>query len=446
VQRYDAHTRQARINLGSEDGLGTYDQGQIALTLEGESRNSFVDATVEVVQLTPSSALVQVQEKQGIDVPVQVGARVLMNTNSGVQARRTITDQCLAQANGNQLPAAYSQSYCLARNQPSPETYYNFAAIQLDYEQPENTLRWLNDAETQFPETKAINDVYEAVALTDLNRPQQGLSLLETVRLQEGELKQEVKSYILSKLGDWQGVMDVADQAPSAATWNNRLIAQYCQELPKPERETDVLPNTCPVAGGSSFREPSQGGRETIERMAEQAARRYPRDPYMLNTLGFISLQLEDYSRAYQYYQQLAQMLNYVDENNAPPHLQDIKANTITYLNNYNQNYALLHNRNVDLGLLRAQQRQITSSSAIEGGIRVVDRVSRGAGLFNIFSSVAATGAEIAISERNASQIRQEQQAILDQMRITFLQGVQYVAARPNLTLRELQTEVVAQR
>lgn len=446
VKRYNPNTRQATISLGSQQGIGTYDSGQIELALQGQSRGGFIDAAVEVIEVNANTSVVQVQEKSGVEVPIQVGARVLMETGSGEQARQTITQQCLTTGSANQLPRAYTEAYCLTFAQPSPETYYSFAAIQLEYDQPDNTLRWLADAEAKFPDTKPINDIYEAVALTDLNRPQQGLDLLESVNLQERGLKQEVKSYILTNLGDWDAVITLAQESPSSATWNNRLIAQYCQSPPELERETEVLPNTCPVALGYSFEEPSERGRETIERLSEEAARRYPRDPHMLNTLGFLSLQLEDYSRAYAYYQQLAQLLNRVDESNTPPHVLELKANAIRYLNNYNQNYAFLNNRRADLTLLQAQQRQITVFSGIEGLERSINRASRGQGLANVLGSIFATGAEMTISEINAARIRGERKEILDQMRLTFTQGIIYIAARPDLEIKQLQREVIALR
>ncbi|NET36188.1 MAG: hypothetical protein F6K19_29885 [Cyanothece sp. SIO1E1] len=334
------------------------------------------------------------------------------------------------------LPADYLQAYRLAQSDPSPETYYTFAKLLIDYELPEQALNWLAEAETAFPKTKVVNDIYEAVALTDMEQPQQALDLLNSVHLSDDQLEAELKSYILTASGDWEQVLTISERNQSPATWNNHLIAQYCYQPPELERTTEVPPTPCTIPSGEVLAEPSEAGLLTLQALSEDTAVRYPDDPYVLNTLGFLALQVEDYGGAFKYYEQLAKLLETdaaEGEEEIAPHLLPLRANAINYISNYNQNYDFLVEQSQDLALLRSQEGRSRRLSAI-GGVGTV--LAGAAGFLN--PAAAVFGLARAMSnffgaKKRRRRLKAERNTLLDQTRTTFTRDVNYVVARPDL-------------
>ena len=602
IQSYTPGIRQATINLGAADGVGKYDRGQIELVSQDNPNSRFIAANIVVLQVKQNSAVVEVREKEGLQVNIGPGALIFLETRSGQarlaeesrlaqqsqtlqaavgsqqqqleQARRqrqweqaqatrvhrelqleqaraqAATQQRdfeLAQAERQQieqaqqqqaqqqqdiqaqiaaeqqmqrelevainaevgrqqalqvaiaeteqaqrqleiaqaeeariqqeleaqqvalqpsqppallvgnirklwkqpaeasiavggpnadLPQDYLQAYRQARSNPSPENYYAFAQVLIDYELPNKALMWLDEAETAFPQTKSINDAYEAIALTDIGMPYQAMTLLEASGLPDQHISDEIRSYILTSMGEWDQVAALSKSTPSAVTQNNLMIAQYCQHPPEIDRRTELPPMSCSVLGRDVQAEPSEDGLETIQAFSQDVSRQYSRDPYVLNTLGFLSLQIEDYEGAHRYYKELAQLLD--RSNTTSPQLLEVKASAINYLNNYNQNYDFLTEQSQDLALLRAEYGQAMGISALRGVGSVVAGATGAASTPNMVIGAirAIDGFFRARTQRR--HIRHEQTALLDQMSGTFRQDMRYVPARPSLEPRQL--------
>ena len=596
IQSYTPAIRQATISLGAANGVGKYDRGQIELVSQDNPNSRFIAANIVVLQVKQNSALVEVREKEGVQVDIGPGALVLLETGSGqarlaeesrlaqqtqaqqaelgrqhdlleqarrqrqweqaeadrvlrelqleqartrqaaqqrefelAQAERQRTEQVqqqqaqqtqdlqaqlaaeqrrqqelqlainaeierqqalqasiaeaeqaqrqleIAQAEEEQarrvavqqsqstallvgnirklwkqpseasiaaggpnadLPQDYLQAYQQARSQPTPENYYAFAQVLIDYELPDKALMWLDEAETAFPQTKAINDAYEAIALTDMGMPYRGLSLLETSSLTDKKLSDEIRSYILTSMGEWDQVIALSESTPSAVTENNLMIAQYCQQPPAIDRHTELPPMPCSVMGRDVSAEPDEDGLEAIQTFSQDISRHYSSDPYVLNTLGFLSLQIEDYEGAYRYYKELAQLLD--RSNHTAPQLLDVKASAINYLNNYNQNYDFLVNQSQDLALLRAEYGQVMGISALRGISSVIAGATGATNAPNMVVGAIRAIDGFFRARTRRQHIRAEQNSLLDQMRTTFRQDMRYVAARPNLEPRQL--------
>ncbi len=602
IQSYTPEIRQATINLGSADGVGKYDRGQIELVSQDNPNSRFIAANIVVLQVKQNSAVIEVREKEGLQVNIGPGALVFLETSSGqarlaeesrlaqqsqtlqaelgnqqqrleqlrrerqweqVQAARIQRELQLEQAQAREaaqqrdyelaqaerlqieqaqqqqaqqqqdlqeaiaaeqrrqqelqvainaeierqqalqtaiaeaeqaqrqleiaqaeeaqmqqeleasqvaiqpsqtptllagnvrklwkqpseasiaaggpnadLPQDYLQAYRQARSNPTPENYYAFAQVLIDYKLPSKALMWLDEAEAKFPETKSINDAYEAIALTDMEMPYQAMNLLEAANLPDERMNNEIRSYILTSMGEWNQVIALAEATPSAVTQNNRMIAQYCEHPPEIDRRTELSPIPCSVLGRDVLADASKDGLETIQASSRDISHRYPRDPYVLNTLGFLSLQIEDYEGAHHYYKELAQLLD--RSNTTSPELLEVKASAINYLNNYNQNYDFLTEQSQDLALLRAEYGQAMGISALQGVGRVVAGATGATSTPNMVIGAirAIDGFFRARSQRR--HIRHEQIALLDQMRDNFQQDMKYVPAHPNLQPRQL--------
>ncbi len=340
------------------------------------------------------------------------------------------------------LPSDYLSAYLNARRQPSPETYYAFAQTLIDYQVPQKALMWLTEAESSFPQTRAVNDVYEAVALAQLGEVERGLSHLELSGMPDDPLITEVKSYLLTQKAAWQDVSSLYEQKHSPVTLNNYLIAQYCTQPPQIGRETEIEPAPCPFGSIISSSEPSTEGLKTIRKLSGRSALRYSSDPYLLNTLGFLALQTENYERAYVYYQQLAQVLDRHSSN--PPQLESLKVNAFNYVNNYNQNYEFLTSRSVNLDLLRARQDRITAFISLQGAGNLASDLINDRSTRRIFVNGARALVGIIRSNIQSNQLADERRAILDQMRRIFAQDMNLIAARPKLEAKQLLTLTAA--
>ena len=523
IESYDSQTKQATINLGKKDGLGKYDRGKIEFTSLDDPNVRFIGANIVVLSVKENSAVVSVREAPGVQIPVQVGARVTLDTESGLarreeearliaieqnkkaqqqqqleqarqrraqeqarqqraqeqaraaqarqqreleQARATPTQtkpkleqqndktpsqpkvvdleearnfwknpsQADIQVGGpaSDLPSDYLQAYVKARTEPSPETYYKFAQILIDYEIPDKALMWLREAELRSPLTKSVNNYYEALALTANNYPEQSLVLLQNSSLSDRQLLDEAKSYIWTQNGNWQEVIDLSEKRQSAVISNNYLIALYCDQPQKINRHTSLILSGCP----SNYQEPvkkssSEDYLENLRAAMDEAKTKYAQNPYILNTLGFLSLKNENYDLAYQNYQQLAKLLD--SYSSTPPHLQLLKANAINYINNYNQNYEFLANRSENLDLLRSQQNSLTTWIAFDGIRDVARIIDYDGGTDSIVTGILATLFRVNQSRVQARRIADERKALLRQIQRNFTQDINLVSARPDL-------------
>ena len=534
IESYDSQTKQATINLGKKDGLGKYDRGKIEFTSLDDPNVRFIGANIVVLSVKENSAVVSVREAPGVQIPVQVGARVTLDTESGLarreeearliaieQNKKAQQQQQLEQARQQQreleqaraaqarqqreleqaraaqahqqreleqaranptqpepkleqqndrpqsqpkvfdleearnfwktasqadiqvggpasdLPSDYLQAYVKARTEPSPETYYKFAQILIDYEIPDKALMWLREAELRFPLTKSVNNYYEALALTANNYPEQSLDLLQNSSLADRQLLDEAKSYIWTQNGNWQEVIDLSEQRQSAVISNNYLIALYCDQPQTINRHTSLILSGCP----SSYQEPlkkvnPEDYLKNLKAAAREARAKYPQDPYILNTIGFLALQTANYDLAYQHYQQLAQLLD--SYASTPPQLQFIKANAINYINNYNQNYEFLASRSENLELLRSEQNSLTKWIAFEGIRDVARRIDYDGSTNSIVTGILATLMRVNQSRMQARRIANERKSLLRQIQLTFTQDINLVSARPNLEPQSL--------
>ena len=562
IESYDSQSKQATINLGKKDGLGKYDRGKIEFTSLDDPNVRFIGANIVVLSVKENSAVVSVREAPGVQIPVQAGARVTVDTESGLarreeearliaieQAKKARQQQQLEQARQQQraleqaraaqvrqqreleqaraaqaqqqreleqaraaqaqqqreleqaraaqaqqqreleqaraaqtrqqrepeqqndqtqskpkvvdieearnfwknasqadiqvggptsdLPSDYLQAYVQARTKPSPETYYKFAQILIDYEITDKALMWLREAESRFPLTKSVNNFYEALALTENNYFQQSLDLLQRSGLSDHQLLEETRSYILTQNGNWQEVIDLSEKKQSAVIWNNYLIALYCDQPQQLNQNTSLILSGCP----SSYKEPLQKSSHeeylnNLKAATKEAKARYPNNPYIINTIGFLALKTENYDLAYQNYQQLAKLLD--SYSSTPPHLQMLKANAINYINNYNQNYEFMASRSENLDLLRSQQNSLTKWIAFDGIRDVARRIDYKASTNSIVAGVLATLMRVNESRIQARRIADERRALRRQIQRTFTKDINLVSARPNLEPKSL--------
>ena len=333
------------------------------------------------------------------------------------------------------LPLDYVQAYVATRSEPSSETYYKFAQILIEYEILDRALTWLEQAESRFPTTKAVSNYYRAVALIANGNIDQGQDLIETSGIPTSQLKEELKSYLYTYKGQWDRVFALSEARKSAVTYNNYLIGIYCTKPPALIRDTSLSPSTCPFGKTATVQFEDDKNTAILQKISQQAIDLYPNNPYILNTLGYLALQAEDYDRAFDYYQKLAKVLDQFDS--TPPELQLLKANAISYLNNYNQNYEFLANTSQDLELLRSQQGSETSAIAFRGVRNILTVINSGpspAGIVGILTSIMGLGE----SRREAKRIIAERNSLLDQMRITFARDIKLIPARPNLEAKPL--------
>ena len=568
VESFNPQSKQATINLGKKDRVGKYDRGKIELTSLDSPNVRFIGANIVVISVDENSAVVSVREAPGVQVPVKAGARVTLDTDSGLarreeeakliatqqaeearqqrqleqaraeqarqqrqleqaraeqarqqrqleqaraeqarqqqleqaraeqarqqqleqaraeQARQQQLEQArqqqLEQARAEQarqrqleqansptqlesedidldeigdfwrtsssedlqgssianLPSDYLKTYIAARRDPSPETYYNFAQVLIDYEIPDKALTWLKETQFRFPLTKAVNNFYRAVALIENGKIEQGQNLINTSGLPNNQFQDDLRSYLYTQKGQWDKVFSLSETRKSPITYNNYLIALYCTKPPAINRYTSLNLNNCPF-GNAVFSQPeSYEDLETFRSISQEALAKYPNNPYILNTLGFLALQSEDYNRAYDYYQKLAQQLDEFDS--TPPQLQLLKANAINYLNNFNQNYEFLDSTSQELELLRSRQDSVTKYSALNGVGNILTRLSSGVSPIGIVGILGGTLLRMRQSQIQTRSIIDERTSVLDQMRTTFTRDINLVPARPELEAKSL--------
>ncbi len=541
IESYDPQTKQATINLGKKDGLGKYDRGKIEFTSLDDPNVRFIGANIVVLSVKENSAVVSVREAPGIPIPVKAGARVTLNTESGLarreeearliameQAKKAREQQQLEQARqrraqeqarqrraqeqarqrraqeqarqrqaeeqarqrraeeqaraaqtqpqietkqpnnptqsqpkafdleearnywktasqadievggpASDLPSDYLQAYIEARTEPSPETYYQFAQILIDYQITDKALMWLTEAERRFPLTKSVNNYYEALALTENNYSPQSLNLLQRSGLSDNQLLEETKSYILTQNGNWQEVIELSEKRQSAVMSNNYLIALYCEQPQQLNPNTSLVLTGCP----SDYKEASQKSNSeeyltNLKAAAREAKAKYPNDPYIINTIGFLALKTENYDLAYKNYQKLAKLVD--SYTSTPPHLQMLKANAINYINNYNQNYEFLASRSENLDILRSEQNSLTKLIAFQGIRDVARRIDYDASTQSIVGGVLATLLRVNQSRMQARRIANERKALRRQIQSTFTKDINLVSARPDLEPKSL--------
>lgn len=558
IESYSASDRQAIIDLGLEDGIGKHDRGKIKLTSLDSPNVEFIGANIVVISVEENSAVVSVKEAPGVQIPIQSGAAVTVDTESGIaqreeeakivaaqqaeearrareleeartekarrereqeearaaeirrqreqeeariqetrrqqqietqraeaarrqreleEERREVLSEGVAtgqiepdieanrttdldeaknlwQSNPNSdtnsadLPSDYLQAYTDAREQPSAETYYRFAEVLIDYEITDRALTWLDETESRFPETKSVNNLYRAVALVQQGKVKQGENTLNVSELPEDPLIDEFKSYLYTQKGEWNQVFAQFEAEESAVTYNNRLIALYCTEPFIFDRDTDLNPGDCPFGSVARLSSKdldemdddefeaaiaaSDRSKETLAKISEQAFAQYPEDPYILNTLGFIALQLEDYQYAYDRYEELVIILDRYDS--TPPRFQSIKANAVEYANNYNQNYEFLAQNDADLDSRRSDQDSLGNAIIIGGaGSLITSAVTSDISPVGIIGGIISTFLRFNNSKSRGKDIEQERNSILDQMHETFTKDVDLVAALPSL-------------
>ncbi|MEL6437815.1 MAG: hypothetical protein AAFQ80_00970 [Cyanobacteria bacterium J06621_8] len=573
IETYNPQTREATISLGEQDGVGKYDRGKIELTSLDNPNVRFVGANIVVTKVEKNFAVVSVREAPGVPVPIEPGARISLDTDSGIarreeeakiiaaqqaeearrqqqleaakaekarrqreleeartaearrqreqeearilEARRQEEaaqaarrqqeleevraaeirrqqeeaqaaqnqqesstapevaelepdleeakqfwqreDEGAPQATASDLPLDYLQAYSNARQQPSPETYYRFAQVLIDYEIEEQALNWLEETRSQFPETTAVNDLYRATLLIQQGKLAKGEKVLAAVNLPDSSFTSEFRSYIATQQGDWEQILAIAKPEKSAATYNNFLIARYCNQPFIFDRETDLSPKPCPFGeatpepANSEIAEDEKPEKEELERLAalraenreqvrqigEQALAAYPEDPYILNTLGFIALQAEDYQQAFQHYEQLASILDRYDV--TPPRLQLIKANAIEYVNNYNQNYEFLAENGEDLESLRSSQNSLGRAVLIGGaGTAISSALSNDVSPVGLAAGLVSTLLRFNQTRTRVKDIAKESNSIADQMHNTFTKDIDLLPTPPDLTADSL--------
>ena len=581
IEKYDPQLQQATIDLGKEDGIDKYDRGKIELTSLDSPNVKFIGANVVVISVEENSAVVSVREAPGVQIPVTVGSKVTVDTESGLarreeeanllaaqQAEEARRQQQLEQARAEQvrlqrereqalaeearrqqqleqaraeqvrlqrereqalaeearrqqqleqarqqqereqalaeearrqqqleqarqkqeqeqanaaipqesedpnlesedpdlkpenpdleeakewwttnlpkelqnssiidLPLDYVKAYIATRKEPSSETYYKFAQILIEYEILDRALTWLEEAKFRFPNTKGVNNYYRAVAYVASGNLKQGQNLIETSGIPKNQLREELKSYLYTYKGQWDKVFTLSKNRKSAVTYNNYLIGIYCTKPPALNRDTSLSPSNCPFGKTTTAQPENYDNIETLRSISQEAIDLYPNNPYILNTLGYLALQAEDYDRAFDYYQKLAKVLDKFES--TPPELQVLKANAISYLNNYNQNYEFLADTSQDLELLRSQQGSVGNAIALHGVGNILTTITSGlspAGIVGILASIMSLGE----SRREAQRIIDERNSLLDQMRVTFARDIKLIPARPNLEAKPL--------
>ena len=364
-----------------------------------------------------------------------------------------------SKATAADLPLDYLQAYNNAREQPSPETHYRFAEVLINYEISDQALAWLKETQLRFPQTTGVNNLYRAVALIQQGKIKAGQNILEAANLPDNQLTDEFKSYLYTNKGEWDKVFALSETRDSAVIQNNRLIALYCTESFTFDRDTDLSPSPCPFGSPPPKLEPkaevendakeeeekdeelvraeNAQKRETMRKIGEEAIAAYPDNPYILNTLGFIALQSEDYQLAYEYYQELATLVDQYDS--TPPRLQLLKANAIKYVNNYNQNYEFLAENGEDLDSLGSQQNSVSDAIIIGGaGSLITSALTSDISPVGIIGGVLGTFLRFNQSKSRENSISEERNSIADQMHTTFTKDIDLVPTPPSLEANSL--------
>jgi len=114
IENYSPQNRQATISLGKQDGVGKYDRGKIKLTSLDSPDVKFIGANIVVISVDQNSAVVEVREAPGVPVPIQAGAEVTLDTDSGIarreeEAKIIASQQAEAAQRQQQLEAARAE-------------------------------------------------------------------------------------------------------------------------------------------------------------------------------------------------------------------------------------------------------------------------------------------------------------------------------------------------
>ncbi|WP_319423445.1 tetratricopeptide repeat protein [Pleurocapsa sp. FMAR1] len=554
IKNYSPQNQQATISLGEEDDVGKYDRGKIQLTSLDSPNTKFIGANVTVISVEENSAVVSVREVPGIQVPIQAGTEVVLDTDSGLaqreeeakviatqQAEEARRQQQLEEARAEQarrqreaeqaraeearrqreaeeariiearrqqqleaerteqarqqqqqaeaeaattaqpdiasqpdlpsqaqpdkikleeaedlwnseakaedvdkLPSDYLLAYTSAREQPSPESYYKFAQVLINYEIFDKASEWLEETKVRFPETATVNNLYRAVALIEQGDIEAGSKILATTNLPQDPLTNDFKTYSYINQGQWDKVLSLSN-TKTAASYNNNLIALYCRQPFTFDRETNLPPGNCPLPHQSfeikeqdynndeEFTEVEQNERhkQAVAKLAREAIAAYPEDPYILNTLGFIALQSEDYETAYDRYQELSKLLALGSK--IPPRFQIFKANAEKYAANYSQNHDFLARNTSDLASQRSEQDSVTDAVIIGGVGSTVLGVLNDAGPVGIAGGLLSAFLGMNKSKSKSKSIEEERNSVLDQMQVTFTEDMNLVPTPPEL-------------
>ena len=558
IENYSPQNQQATISLGEEDGVGKYDQGKIQLTSLDSPNTKFIGANITVISVEENSAVVSVREAPGIQVPIQAGTEVILDTDSGLaqreeeakviaaqQAEEARRQQQLEEARAEQarrqreaeearaeearrqreaeearilearrqqqleaerieqarqqqseaeapiaqqpdissqpnqaqldrdvelseaedlwnseaegedvdkLPSDYLLAYNNAREQPAPETYYRFAQVLVNYEIFDKASEWLEETKVRFPETVAVNNLYRAVLLIEQGEIDPGQKILAATNLPQDPLSNDFRTYSYINQGQWDKVLSLSN-TKTAASYNNNLIALYCKQPFTFDRDTNLPPGNCPLPH-ESFEieehnddnddeefmavEQNELNKQAVARLAREAIAAYPEDPYILNTLGFIALQSEDYETAFDHYQKLSRLLAR-SGSKIPPRFQILKANADKYATNYSQNHDFLASNTSDLASQRSEQDNISDAIIIGGVGSTVAGVIR-----DDISPVGIAGGLISAflgmnrSQSKSKSIEEERNSVLDQMHVTFAEDMNLVPAPPELEANSL--------
>ncbi|MEO0835429.1 MAG: hypothetical protein AAFY16_05450 [Cyanobacteria bacterium J06642_3] len=303
-----------------------------------------------------------------------------------------------------------------------------------------------------------------------MGKDNQSQRIIETANISDNQLDKQFSSYISTQQGQWSEILALPQPQDSPSIYNNYLIALYCDDPLRFERETDLSPKPCPFGEAASkpvknasdddevrvwnddeiddddedddekqerLQAENESKRLTLQEAGQKAIAAYPEDPYILNTLGFIALQAEDYEQAYEHYQQLANVLDKYDS--TPPRLQLLKANAIKYVNNYNQNYEFLAENGQDLESLRSRQDSLSDAILIGGaGTALTTALSGDVSAVGLVGGVLSTLLRFNQSKSKAKDISGERNSIADQMHTTFTQDIDLVATPPDLDPKTL--------
>lgn len=460
VTAYDPRTKEATIDIGSNAGLGTGDSGAISLSGLAGSRG-VRNALIAVVRVTPDSAVVEVRESEPVSGAIVSGLPVTVSTGStgaSLPSRDRAAEsptgaelpsnprtespvarslQCPPQSapdlSASELPADYIEAYAAALTQPSPRTHYTFAQTLIDYELAEEALLWLEEAERCFPETQAVNRLYRTVALVQLERLPEAERALEAAadRFAGDPIFTEIRGYLLTQQGQWEDAIALVADEPSEVNASNHLIAQYCSKPPKLDRKSEIPPMPCSFGNALGTDEPSKDGRKELEELVEKIGENPVESAQLLNTLGFVALQLENYDLAHQYYLQLIDLVESRDF--ASPSLVALKENADIYIQNYDQNYDFLAQKEQDLDSLRSQNRTLTALSAVTGVAGIATRVGGSRSTGGLIGGGVVALARTLGTNREAKRLKKERLALLDNVRQTFSENMTLAPARPAL-------------
>ena len=348
------------------------------------------------------------------------------------------SSQCSAQSlpelSDSNLPQNYLDAYAAARTQPSPQTYYAFAKTLIDYELADEALLWLGEAEACFPRTRAVNRLYQAVAFGQKDRfAEAELALNEASQFAGEPIFTDIKSYLLTRQGKWEEVIALAESNPSDVNVSNYLIAQYCTNPPELERDSDIPPSPCPFGNVLGSVEPSEEGREQLTQITMQFGERETENPYLLNTLGFLALQMEDYDLAFRHYTQLAGIVAEEDRDRVAPSILALQESADIYVRNYNQNNDFLKEKEQNLDLLRSRRRKLTAISTGIAAASIATRIGGSSSTGSIIGTGIIALAQLFGGRGESKRLKREQRELLDSVRQTFLADITVLPARPDL-------------